>query len=1010
MPPGPPTRAAFLAFVFVTLTVTCTIAADDAGEAFDDPRNSQAETQRFLSPEEALRSIELPDGFHATVFASEPDVRQPIAITTDERGRLWVAENYTYARSDLNFDDTLRDRIVILEDSTDDGVADKRTVFWDGGRKLTSVEVGHGGVWALCAPQLLFIPDKNRDDVPDGEPEVVLDGWDEDKVRHNIVNGLAWGPDGWLYGLHGILATSSVGRTGDPPSKRRQINCGVWRYHPTRKTFEPVAHGGTNPWGFDYNEHGEMFFINTVIGHLWHLVPGAHYERMYGSDFNPHLYELMPQTADHVHWDTGEKWSDIRQGVTDSTSKAGGGHAHTGLMIYHGDNWPEEYRGNAFTLNLHGRRINHDRLERTPAGYVARHAADMFNVGDPWFRGIDLVYGPDGGVFIADWSDIGECHENDGVHRTSGRIYKLTYGKPTKTEPFDLSKLNNEQLVELQLKNEWHARQARRILADRAAGGVDPTAATAFLNETRNDVRHRLRMLWTLYVTDGIDEPGLNALLHDPQEHVRVWAVRLLGDRGMIGAATAKRLAAAAKKEESALVRLYLASAMQRMAYDDRWEVASALTFRRPTEHGRPLSLMIWYGIEPAVPEDSGRAVELAAASRMPLVRRHAARRLTYEIDEAPSAIDALLKIASKGDAAFQQDVLSGMNAALKGRLKAPTPAAWSVVAATLAKSPDSSIRATVRELGVVFGDGRAVDELRAIVDDEDAEVAVRRHALRALVRSRNPELVGLLQALANSRELGTEAVEGLAAFDHPATPKTVLAAYPRLRPVGREAAIATLTSRPAYARELLAAVRNGRIDRQEITAFHARQIRSFGDESLTRELSELWGSIRETSAEKKQQIAVLKQAYSNGALDKADPIAGRALFKKNCANCHTLYGDGGNIGPDLTGSNRRNLDYLLENIVDPGATLAESFKVSVVVLTSGRVLTGVVTHARDKTVTIQTQKDRVVLSRDEIEKIVPQNASLMPDGILKPLSDEQRRDLFAYLSGLRQVPLPASE
>jgi putative membrane-bound dehydrogenase-like protein len=209
-------------------------------------------------------------------------------------------------------------------------------------------------------------------------------------------------------------------------------------------------HGMTNSWGLDFNEHGEMFAINTVIGHLWHVVPGAHVKRMYGTDLNPHCYALIEQTADHVHWDTGESWGDVRKGVTDKTSAAGGGHAHIGLMIYQGDNWPAGYRGKLFTLNLHGQRINCDSLVRQGCGYSARHGSDMCFVADPWYRGMDLITGPDGGVYINDWSDTGECHDHDGVHRHSGRIYKLTYGKPKRVEPFDLVSYDEPRLLELQ--------------------------------------------------------------------------------------------------------------------------------------------------------------------------------------------------------------------------------------------------------------------------------------------------------------------------------------------------------------------------------------------------------------------------------------------------------------------------------------------------------------------------------------------------------------------------------
>ena len=228
------------------------------------------------APEETVKLIKVPPGFQVTLFAGEPDVQQPIAMCFDDRGRLWVAECYTYAGN--GFDPKFRDRVLVFEDSKNRGQFDKRTVFWDKGRNLSSVLVGFGGVWVLCAPQLLFIPDK---DGVAGEPEVVLDGWST-KAAHNIVNGLMWGPDGWLYGRNGIIDTSFVGRPGAAPKDRVPTNCGIWRYHPTRKVFEVVCEGTTNPWGLDYDDHGQMFFTNNVIGHLWHVIPGAHYKRMYG--------------------------------------------------------------------------------------------------------------------------------------------------------------------------------------------------------------------------------------------------------------------------------------------------------------------------------------------------------------------------------------------------------------------------------------------------------------------------------------------------------------------------------------------------------------------------------------------------------------------------------------------------------------------------------------------------------------------------------------------------------
>ncbi|MGE5194174.1 MAG: PVC-type heme-binding CxxCH protein, partial [Deltaproteobacteria bacterium] len=985
----------------------------DAGgkKLFPEVFNTQDGKDKLLSPAEALAKIRVPEGFSVSLFAAEPDVQQPIAITTDERGRLWIAENYTYSESKVNFNDALHDRIVILEDTDGDGRFDERTVFWDEGKKLTSVEVGFGGVWALCAPELLFIPDADRDDVPDGKPVVVLDGWDAGAVRHNIVNGLKWGPDGWLYGRHGILATSLVGKPGAASSQRVPINCGIWRYHPTRQIFEAVAHGTTNSWGFDYDDHGEMFFINTVIGHLWHVVPGAHYRRMYGTDFNPHLYQLIEQTADHFHWDTGENWSDIRKGVSPTTDKAGGGHAHSGLMIYLGGNWPDQYRNTVITVNFHGRRLNNDRLERFEAGYVGRHEPDFVYFDDPWFRGIDLVYGADGGVYIADWSDVGECHENDGVHRTSGRIYKVTCGKPEPVSGFDMCQATDADLVRAQKSpNDWIVRQARRILHERAAGGRDLSAARTMLFEMLdgpNPVTQKLRALWCLNGIRGLSDERLLELFREDDEHLRAWAVRLLVDREELPAAVVERLQKQAPHEESGLVQVYLASALQRLEFEQRWPIVEALSSRDEFAHDRELPLMLWYGIEPAVVRQPGRAVNLAASSHFPQLRQNTARRLTVEIERLPEAVNALVaRLAEIDDPAVQIDILTGMSEALRGWRKAPAPAAWTSAAAKLAAGSNANAQRLTRELAVVFGDGRALDELRQIVGDGNAEPEARRQALRTLVAARGEDLPALLHKLVGDRSLTVEAIRGLASFDDPGTPRLILDNYSRLDPEGQAIAVNTLVSRPAYARVLLDALAQGRISRSDVSAFHARQIRSFDDEELTTQLTKVWGETRITDAGKRQLIERYKNRLTAEQLAGANLGAGRALFNKTCASCHVMYGQGKGAGPDLTGSNRRNLDYLLENIIDPNASVAVDFRMTVAALKSGQVVSGLVVEKTEKTLTFQTQQDRVVVERSEIEEMQSTATSLMPEGLFQNLSDDQIRDLTAYLMSSEQVPL----
>jgi putative membrane-bound dehydrogenase-like protein len=995
------------------------LASSSAG-SFPRLINTENPEAKLTTAQDALKGMKLPNGFEISLFASEPDVNQPIALATDDRGRLWVAENYTYAERQTNFDDRMRDRVVILEDENDDGAFDKRTEFWDQGRRLTSVEIGYGGVWILDAPNLLFIPDRDGDDIPDGEPIVMLDGWDDDAVRHNIVNGLRWGPDGWLYGRHGIMATSLVGRPGTTPDQRRALNCCVWRFHPTKHTFEVVCEGTTNSWGMDWDSNGELFFINTVIGHLWHAVPGAYFRRMYGEHFNPHVYQPIEQTADHFHWDTKEQWHDLKKiGITKTTDEAGGGHAHSGMVVVPpGSPWGKKYDNSVLALNLHGQRINRDRLVREGATFVGKHAEDFMKASDPWFRGVELHFGPNGVLYIADWSDVGECHENDGVHRTSGRIYQIRPKNQAK-QPLDFKRFrnvsgaNSRELVGTFLSEQpWLNFRAIRILAERAAAGEDLTAAREILSNdfvaSSRPVAQRLPALWALHASGGCPEEVLRKLLDDPSEPLRVWAVRLLAENGKLTSPVAKKLAKMAMSEKSGLVLTYLASIMNRVPYDQRWPIAEQLVKHGEFASDRVFPLMVWYAIEPALISNPKSAVSLAANSELPLVREFVARRLTEEIERSPETTDLLVKtlIENGTTDAQRHDILHGMTDALRGWRKAPQPKAWQEASLALTKSTDDNKR-LARELSLVFGDGRAMDELRRIAKDGGVPLEERRSAIRALVLARDKTIVAYLQNLLTNRDLGKDAINGLAAFGDEETPKLLVSNFGGFRNAARREAINTLVSRVAFATVLLDAVATNKIDRDEVSAFQLRQMQSYGNDTISGRVAELWPELAEQSREKAERIAELRKLLSSETLAKADTSNGRWLFSRSCANCHTLFGEGKKIAPDLTGAQRNNLNYLLENIADPSATVSKNFQMRVVLLEDGRVLNGVVLAENEKTLTIQTVTEQVAIQRDEIDIMQDSKLSMMPENLLNVLKEDQVRDLIGYLMSPTQVPLP---
>jgi putative membrane-bound dehydrogenase-like protein len=1002
------------------LALAAIAAAVAAQDKFPPPYNSEKDAAaRPLPPADAAKGFQTPPGFKVDVFAAEPEVRNPIAMAWDTRGRLWVAENYTYAERPTRFDLNLRDRVLIFEDRDGDGKPEKRTVFIDTVQRLTGLAVGRGGVWLMCPPQLLFVPDRDGDDKPDGPPEVVLDGFEVPRENyHNFANGLKWGPDGWLYGRCGASAPGQIRRPDRPPAEAVPLAGTVWRYHPTRKVFEALASGCTNPWGHDWDADGEPFFINTVNGHLWHLIPGAHYRRPHTIDPNPLAYAPIEQHADHWHWDAGKtEWNEPSAKGNANSDKFGGGHAHSGCLIYQGTQWPAAYRGKLLTLNFHGRRVNVDRLERSGSGYVGRHEPDILRSVDPFFRGLELDTGPDGGVYILDWSDTGECHENTGVHRESGRIFRVTHGdvKPTPTP--DLTKLPVEELTRLALApgDAWSERMARLELLNRQKTPVPDAIVDG--DRPRAVV---LRDLWLRH-SQGAPVKNLEVLMYHPDKHVRAWALRIFLDElpldtvmsrvrvadDAVPAETVAKLVDLARRDDSGLVRLTLASALQRLPVKHRPALAAALLAREEDAADHNLPCMIWYGLIPVALDDPAALVPLAADAKIPAVRVWAARRLAEIQSTNPGPLDALLAAAAGKPEGVRREVVTGMTAGFAGVRKAAPPPAWKAFSKAFTGPDADAMAAAARNLDVVFGDGRALTEVRRLALDPKADLNLRKTALRTLIEAKPDDLRAVCESLLKTRFLNAVAMQGLTRFDDPAVGKLIAASYRTFHPTERPAVIEALVSRPTFAAHLLDVMEAGTIPRADLSAAQVRQIRGFNDAALAKRLTAVWGELRDSPKDKADQIARLKADLTPARVAAADRGKGRQVFTTTCASCHRLFGTGGDIGPDLTGAGRKDLDYLLSNVVDPSAVVNKDYMMTVFRLADGRVVSGIVTAETPKAVTVQTATERVVLAKEDVEKRTPSTQSLMPDGLLQPLSPEQVADLIAYLMADAQVELP---
>jgi len=575
-----------------------------------------------LSGPDAAKAVIVPDGFSVTLAASEPDIVRPIAFAMDDRGRLWVVEAHTYpVRAE---EGKGQDRILIFEDTDGNGTLDSRKVFMEGLNMVSGIELGFGGVWIGAAPYLMYIPVDASGDKPAGEPKILLDGWGYQDT-HETLNSFRWGPDGWLYGTHGVFTHSNVGKPGAPESERQPFNAGVWRYHPTRHIFEVFAHGTSNPWGIDFNDVGQPFITVCVIPHLFHVIPGARYHRQGGKHFNPYTYNDIKTIADHVHWlgDRGPHAGNFR------SAAAGGGHAHVGAVFYLGNaHWGLD-RDAIMMNNIHGYRVNVDHIKRSGSGYTASHGKDFVNANDFWSQWINFQIDPAGSMFVIDWYDKNQCHSpNPDVHnKTLGRIFKITH-QQDKWVQVNLASKTSLELVELQLhENDFYVRHARRLLQERGADKQVHDALWKIFNDNP-EIPRKLRALWALHVTDGLPESRLLELLGHQDEYVRSWAIQLLAERKAVSAEAQKKFESMAKNDQSAFVRLHLAAASQRMELDQRWTLLSNLANWAEDAEDHNIPLMVWYGFEPLVGVDANRALDIAKKSKFPHLLEYANRRI----------------------------------------------------------------------------------------------------------------------------------------------------------------------------------------------------------------------------------------------------------------------------------------------------------------------------------------------------------------------------------------------
>lgn len=974
-------------------------------------RDNPAKPTAVANPaaQKVVTGMKLVQGFQAELIAAEPDLHQPVAFAIDERGRLWVAEAYGYPNRQPEGQG--KDRIVILEDKDGDGVFETKKVFAEKLNLVSGLEIGFGGVWVGAAPYLLFIPDQNHDDVPDGPPQVLLDGWGFQDT-HETLNSFTWGPDGWLYGCHGVFSNALVGKPGTPDSERIRVRAVVWRYHPVRHEFEVYAAGGSNQWGLDFNSVGHLFMTHcrsfyggggtTYVvrnGHYWNQGNNnfAPFISNRGTDFAPDLKNYLMASA---RYDSGEGGAG-----KPGTTAVYGGHSHVGTMIYLGDNWPDTYRDHLFTHNLHGHQLNHQVNVRTGSAYETFHAGyDLLFAPDPTYMAVDLQYGPDGAVYVIDWVDTQHCHNprDELWDRTNGRLYRVEWAATYQPVKVDLSAKSDAELAALHThKSEWYVRTARRLLQERAVTRTIESAAVTALraqaSDTTSDIVAQLRALWTLHVTGNLAPAQRAAALAHASETVRAWAIQLAVDNPAALAISSAELARLAAKDASSAVRLSVASAVPALPLADRWPVVAALAAHGEDASDRYLPKMTWFAAAPAVAGDIPRALDLAASTALPTL----ADSLRWFVARTAVGRDQLAaRIVTLPEAAAAR-ALRVFAFALETEAGLKMPAAWPQVAARFATVADPAVRGAYEQLSALFGDKTVLVAIRARLANIATPLAERRRALDLLKRAGDTESTAVLVGLLADKDLRTAVIPLLGtAADAPAAAAGLIAKFPSFNAADRNAALAALTSRPVLALPLLRAVESGAFDKKALTALHARQLRNLKNPDVTTLLDRVWGKTTESSADMKATVARLRRTYQEAPVWSYEVAAGKKVFEKTCVACHAIDSTTvSKLGPNLAGTWRNGLDYFLENIVDPNAVVGTDYQLNLITKRDGTVVAGMIDKETDTVLAMRTVTETVNVPKSEIKsrEVTPQ--SMMPPGLLEALPEREAVELLKFLT-----------
>ncbi len=956
-----------------------------------------------LAPETSLEAFQVPEDLRIELVLSEPDVVQPLHLSFDPQGRLWVVQYQQYPYPEglkiTSIDNHTRvkfdrvpeappagargaDVVAVFEDKNGDGRYTHAFNAIEGLNIASSVALGRDRIWVLNPPYLLAYPDPDGDGKPDAAPEIHLEGFGLEDT-HSIANSLQWGPDGWLYGVQGSTTTANI--TYENGTDLAFQGQAIWRYQPDSKRFELFAEGGgNNPFYLEFDRKGRIFSGSNGYGRGPYYKQGGYYVKSWGKHgplTNPYAFGHLPNMP------------------LDGENKR---FTHA-VMRYEAALLPPAYRGKIMALNPLHNYIQLTELAPNGSSFATRDAGKLVETEDKWFRPVDIKTGPDGAVYLADWYDSRLSHVDprDTWHKSSGRIYRIVPGSGLpKNEPFDLAKADLRELTEwLQHPNKWFRQQALRQFADRKDPAALPALHRLFASENH---QHALEALWAIHLSNGFDDSFVVNALRHPDPAIRSWTYRLVGDQESVGNRVWEVMVEQAEIESVAEVSSQIASTAKRLPGAQALPLLKALLHANPDPDDPDIPLLIWWAMEAQVEQNLNAVMAFWKDSRIwesPLSKGHLAGRMMQRLVMAGEHEAATEFLKRSPDKSYDQVLVAGFYEGLVGRDLVNIPR--TLIDLVSEKEPDTK----GFELALRSGDFSNLDKAIELLSEAEQPLNVRLNLVHLLgelrPKSALPALLTLIQSGASPGSLKQEAIHAVKKFDDPEIGKQMAAIYPGIRADSyvREEAIRLFGSRPEWATAFFAEIRENKVvHKEDVSYSQARQFYLLEDESVRQLTEEIWPESKLLTAEEKtRSMAAYKQQIRSG---KGDAVAGKQLFVQTCGSCHRLDSGGGSIGPELTGYDRTDLDYWLLHTVDPNAGIREGYETIEIETRDGRKIWGKLEKDEGGTKYIRPPlggKGESIPDQ-EIREMHILEHSTMPERLLEPLNEQQVRDLFAYI------------